>query len=105
MVDPAASDLLAEKVSGPVERVTLERSYHVATVDYDAELIQSEPSSSPGRSRRSARQRQTEKPLIASPISFTPMMTRITAMIAALWRAIQPSRSARISFALSPITK
>jgi carboxylesterase len=32
--------LLAAAVSGPVERVTLERSYHVATVDYDAELIQ-----------------------------------------------------------------
>ncbi len=40
VVDPAASDLLASAVSGPVERVTLERSYHVATVDYDAELIQ-----------------------------------------------------------------
>jgi carboxylesterase len=40
VVDPTASDVLAAKVSGPVERVTLERSYHVATVDYDAELIQ-----------------------------------------------------------------
>jgi carboxylesterase len=40
VVDPAASDVLAAAVSGPVERVTLERSYHVATVDYDAELIQ-----------------------------------------------------------------
>ena len=40
VVDPTASDLLAEKVSGPVERVALERSFHVATVDYDAELIQ-----------------------------------------------------------------
>ncbi len=40
VVDPTASDLLAEKVSGPVERVSLERSFHVATVDYDAELIQ-----------------------------------------------------------------
>ena len=40
VVDPTASDLLAEKVSGPVERVTLERSFHVATVDYDAELVQ-----------------------------------------------------------------
>ena len=40
VVDPTASDLLAAKVAGPVERVTLERSYHVATVDYDAELIQ-----------------------------------------------------------------
>jgi len=40
VVDPAASDLLAANVTGPVERVTLERSYHVATLDYDAELIQ-----------------------------------------------------------------
>jgi alpha-beta hydrolase superfamily lysophospholipase len=30
---------LAERVSGPVERITLERSYHVATLDYDADLI------------------------------------------------------------------
>ena len=26
-------------VGGPVERVTLERSYHVATLDYDKDLI------------------------------------------------------------------
>lgn len=40
VVDPAASDHLASVVAGPVERVTLERSYHVATLDYDRELIQ-----------------------------------------------------------------
>jgi carboxylesterase len=39
VVEPANSDLLAEGASGPVERVTLERSYHVATVDYDRDLI------------------------------------------------------------------
>jgi carboxylesterase len=39
VVNPADSDLLAAGVSGPVERVTLERSYHVATLDYDKELI------------------------------------------------------------------
>jgi carboxylesterase len=39
VVDPAASDLLASKVSGPVERVTLPRSYHVATHDYDKQLV------------------------------------------------------------------
>jgi carboxylesterase len=39
VVDPAASDLLAERVSGPVERVTLPRSYHVATHDYDKQLV------------------------------------------------------------------
>ena len=33
------SDILAEGVSGPVERVTLERSFHVATLDYDKDLI------------------------------------------------------------------
>jgi len=26
-------------VSGPVERVTLERSYHVATLDYDRDIV------------------------------------------------------------------
>lgn len=39
VVDPGDSDHLAASVAGPVERVTLERSYHVATHDHDAELI------------------------------------------------------------------
>lgn len=39
VVAPANSDTLAAGVSGPVERVPLERSYHVATVDYDKDLI------------------------------------------------------------------
>jgi len=36
VVPPTSSDLLRESVSGPVEQVFLERSYHVATLDYDA---------------------------------------------------------------------
>ena len=40
VVPPSNSDLAAGSVGGPVERVTLERSYHVATLDYDAELIE-----------------------------------------------------------------
>jgi carboxylesterase len=39
VVPPANSDHLASLVAGPVERVTLERSYHVATLDYDKDLI------------------------------------------------------------------
>jgi carboxylesterase len=39
VVDPHNSDVIAERVSGPVERVTLERSYHVATLDYDKDLV------------------------------------------------------------------
>jgi carboxylesterase len=39
VVDPHNSDIVADRVSGPVERVTLERSYHVATLDYDKDLI------------------------------------------------------------------
>jgi carboxylesterase len=39
VVSPTASDLLASRVSGPVERVVLERSYHVATLDYDGPEI------------------------------------------------------------------
>jgi carboxylesterase len=39
VVPPTDSDVLAGAVSGPVERVTLERSYHVATIDYDRDLI------------------------------------------------------------------
>lgn len=39
VVPPSNSDFLAEAVSGPVERVTLERSFHVATIDHDADLV------------------------------------------------------------------
>jgi len=42
VVPPVSSDTLAAGVSGPVERVTLARSYHVATLDYDRELIERE---------------------------------------------------------------
>ena len=40
VVVPTNSDVIAEKVSGPVERVFLERSYHVATLDWDAPVIE-----------------------------------------------------------------
>ena len=39
IVPPVSSDRLAERVSGPVERVVLERSFHVATLDYDKDLV------------------------------------------------------------------
>lgn len=39
VVEAASSDLLASAVSGPVRRVSLPRSFHVATLDYDAQLI------------------------------------------------------------------
>jgi len=39
VVDPAASDHLASMVGGPVERVWLERSWHVATLDHDRDVI------------------------------------------------------------------
>ncbi|HEY8544662.1 MAG TPA: alpha/beta fold hydrolase, partial [Acidimicrobiales bacterium] len=37
VVPPVNADIVAGAVAGPVERVTLERSYHVATLDHDAE--------------------------------------------------------------------
>jgi carboxylesterase len=40
VVPPSSSDLIAEGVAGPLERVTLERSYHVATLDYDKDEIE-----------------------------------------------------------------
>lgn len=40
VVPPASGDHLAATVSGPVERVSLDRSYHVATQDLDAPLIE-----------------------------------------------------------------
>jgi len=40
VVAPRNSDYLAERLGRPVERVWLDRSFHVATIDYDAEDIQ-----------------------------------------------------------------
>jgi carboxylesterase len=40
VVEPVSSDTLAAAVPGPVERVTLADSYHVATLDNDAPLIE-----------------------------------------------------------------
>lgn len=40
VVTPTDSDLIAKAVRGPVERIWLERSYHVATVDYDRAEVQ-----------------------------------------------------------------
>lgn len=39
VVNPEDSDVVAEQISGPVDRLWLEKSFHVATLDYDrAEL-------------------------------------------------------------------
>lgn len=35
VVNPDDSDILAAEISGPVERIWLEKSFHVATLDYD----------------------------------------------------------------------
>jgi len=40
-VAPTNGDMIAANVSGPVEQVFLERSYHVATLDYDKAEIES----------------------------------------------------------------
>ena len=40
VVDPKSSALLMEEAKGPVEQVVLERSYHVATLDYDKDEIE-----------------------------------------------------------------
>ena len=40
VVEPAQAEFLADNYGGPVERITLDRSYHVATRDYDRELIE-----------------------------------------------------------------
>lgn len=39
VVPPSSSDYLAERVGGPLERVFLERSFHVATIDYERDDI------------------------------------------------------------------
>jgi carboxylesterase len=40
VVDPTSGDKVANTVSGPIERIMLEKSFHVATLDYDADLIE-----------------------------------------------------------------
>ncbi len=40
VVDPKSSALLMEKAKGPVDQVVLERSFHVATLDYDKDEIE-----------------------------------------------------------------
>jgi carboxylesterase len=39
VVDPASADHVAGLLGGPVERLSLDRSFHVATLDYDKELV------------------------------------------------------------------
>jgi carboxylesterase len=40
VVDPRSSELLVARAKGPVEQVVLERSFHVATLDYDKDEIE-----------------------------------------------------------------
>ena len=40
VVPPENSDVLAGEVGGPVERIFLERSYHVATLDYEKDVVE-----------------------------------------------------------------
>jgi carboxylesterase len=42
VVPPVSGDRLVEGVAGPVERVVLERSFHVATLDYDKDAIEAQ---------------------------------------------------------------
>ena len=41
VVDPKSSEILVARAKGPVEQVLLERSFHVATLDYDQDEIES----------------------------------------------------------------
>jgi len=40
VVAPSNGDLVVDSVSGPCERIWLERSYHVATLDYDRDEVE-----------------------------------------------------------------
>jgi carboxylesterase len=42
VVPPISGDRLVEGVKGPVERIVLERSFHVATLDYDKDEIENQ---------------------------------------------------------------
>jgi carboxylesterase len=41
VVNPGESDVLADNITGPVERLWLEKSFHVATLDYDRAELES----------------------------------------------------------------
>ena len=41
-MEPASADHLAAHAGSPVRRVLLERSFHVATLDLDRELLERE---------------------------------------------------------------
>jgi carboxylesterase len=41
VVNPEDSDVLAAELGGPVERIWLEKSFHVATLDYDRAEVES----------------------------------------------------------------
>ena len=40
VVPPVSSDMLAAGVAGPVERVVLERSFHLATLDVERDVLE-----------------------------------------------------------------
>jgi carboxylesterase len=40
VVPPDSSDVFAANVGGPVERIALTRSFHVATLDYEHDVIE-----------------------------------------------------------------
>ena len=39
VVEPKQSEFLVSRYGGPIERISLERSFHVATLDYDKDVI------------------------------------------------------------------
>jgi len=39
VIEPKQSEFLVGRYGGPIERISLERSFHVATLDYDKDLI------------------------------------------------------------------
>jgi carboxylesterase len=41
VVNPDDSDILAAEIGGPVERIWLDKSFHVATLDYDRAEVES----------------------------------------------------------------
>lgn len=55
VVDPGSSDLVARRVAGPVSRLALTRSHHVATLDHDAGRILERSAVFLDRHRSSAR--------------------------------------------------
>ena len=79
VVDPVSSEVLVARATGPVEQVMLERSYHVATLDWDRDEIEARTVEFATSVSAGARHRDEPRPAVAR--------ARSAARTSSTWRA------------------